>query len=202
MLKLIILEGPRGSGKSTVARELRNSVEGSTLINPTGFKDDGEQGLHKIASYYDALESFLKSLSDSSETFCVISDRMFFSEVVYSRIYKKYDFLPIYHRLLTSLLDYVDELHVFYMKTSDEEVLKQRLNRDKVQLFDKVEETIAQSTRQQHHYDKLFDDIGIHLIDEKGSFNVIETSGLTPQDVKETILEVITCQTENEKSSM
>lgn len=202
MLKLIILEGPRGSGKSTVARELRNSIEGSTLINPTGFKDDGGQGLRKIISYYEAMEQYLKNLSSSIETFCVIFDRTFFSEVVYSRIYKQYDFSPAFEWFFNSMLAYTDELYLFHMKLSNEEELRERLNRDKVQLFDKVEESVVQSTIQQQHYDQLFDGIQNRFIDSTRSFNVIETSGLSAEDVKKTILEVVTCQTAKEKSSM
>ena len=202
MLKLIILEGPRGSGKSTVARELRNSIEGSTLINPTGFKDDGGEGLRKIISYYEAMEAYLKALSASSETFCVIFDRTFFSEVVYSRIYKDYDFNPAYEWFLNSMLNYTNELDLFYMKLSNEEELRERLNRDKVQLFDKVEESVAQSTKQQQYYDQLFDGIQSRFIGHPRSFHVIETSGLSTEDVKKTIMEVVTCQTAEEKSSM
>lgn len=190
MLKVIILEGPRGTGKSTVARLLRETIDGATLINPTGFGTDGEEGLHKISEYYQSLDGYLHDLASADNEYTVIFDRTFFSECVYSRIYKSYNFKPVYDYLLTSLLACADSVHLFFMKIEDEVELAKRLSRDKVKLFDHVEESVTQSTKQQQYYENLFEGIESKFV-EKGGYMVIDTSKLTPAEVKMKIMEAI-----------
>jgi deoxyguanosine kinase len=36
-MKVVIIEGARGTGKSTVARKIREQISEITLVNPTGF---------------------------------------------------------------------------------------------------------------------------------------------------------------------
>ncbi len=205
MLKLIILEGPRGTGKSTITRKLRDKVDGATLINLTGFKTDGEEGLAKIKSYYNSLDTYLHHLSKSQHTYTVIFDRTFFSEVVYSKIYKSYDFTASYNYLLNSLFDCVDELHLFYLRLNDGDKLRERLNRDKVQLFDKVEESVAESFKQQEYYDALFSDMASVMLNVNSdtskirTFKTIQTDSLSIEDVYDIIMEGISCQTAGEK---
>lgn len=191
MLKVHILEGPRGTGKSTVARLLRDTIDGATLINPTGFGTDGEEGLHKISEYYQALDAYLHDLASADHEFTVIFDRTFFSEWVYSRIYKSYDFSPMYNYLLTSLLACAESVHLFFLTIEDDVELANRLSRDKVKLFDHVEESVIQSTKQQEYYKKLFSGIESNFVDKKGGYMVIDTSKLTPAEVKERIMEAI-----------
>lgn len=191
MLKVHILEGPRGTGKSTVGRLLRDTIDGATLINPTGFGTDGDEGLHKISEYYQALDSYLHDLASADNEYTVIFDRTFFSEWVYSRIYKSYDFKPMYDYLLTSLLSCAESVNLFFLTLGDEAELANRLTRDKVKLFDHVEESVAQSTKQQQYYEELFEGIESKFVDKKGGYMVIDTAGLTPADVKTKIMEAI-----------
>lgn len=202
MLKAIVLEGPRGTGKSTVTRLLRETIDGATLINMTGFKTDGAEGLAKITDYYTALFDYLKTLSDSPYTFVVIFDRTFFSEMVYAPIYKSYDFTPIYNRLLKLLFNCTDSLHLFFLKVSDTNVLSSNLNRDKVLLFDQVEESITQSMKQQQYYETLFESIEEHFVGKERCYKVIDTSYLSPIQVKEVIMEALTCPNAEEERLM
>lgn len=191
MLKVIILEGPRGTGKSTVGRLLRDTIDGATLMNPTGFSADGTEGLHKISEYYQALDAYLHDLASADNEFTVIFDRTFFSEAVYSRIYKSYDFAPVYSYLFTSLLACAEEVHLFFLKINDTDELAKRLSRDKVKLFDHVEESVNQSTMQQTYYEQLFEGIESNFVDKKGGYMVIDTSALSPAEVKKQIMEAI-----------
>lgn len=197
MLKLIILEGPRGTGKSTITRKLRDKVDGATLINLTGFKADGDEGLKKIKKYYDAMDTYIHHLAMSPHMYTVIFDRTFFSEVVYSQIYKSYDFTTAYRYLVNSLFDCADELHLFYLRLSDKDKMRERLNRDKVQLFDKIEESVAESFKQQEYYDALFRDMPSVLLDDKidtsgkHNFTTIDTDDLSIDDVFNMIMEAI-----------
>lgn len=189
MLKTIVLEGARGTGKSTVSRLLRNHIFGSTLINPTGFSDDGEEGLKKIQDYYKSLMVYLKSLHESDHTFTVIFDRIFFSEMVYSQYYKSYNFMDMYDELCKQLLEYSDELYIYFFVIRDRQELQKRLMRDKVELFENIEESVDQSLIQQEGYERLFD----HFLDtwwHQNHLKVyrIETSHYTPEELKNEII--------------
>ena len=191
MLKVIVFEGPRGAGKSTVARLLRNTIDGATLMNLTGFKTDGEAGLEKIMDYYEALQSYLMVLHSSSHEYTVIFDRTFFSEMVYSPIYKSYDFMPVYEQLLSALFECTDSLHLFFLRVDDTDVLYSRLQREKVLLFDQVEESITQSMKQQQSYENLFEGIEKYFVEKDGCYTVIDTSYMLPEQVKEVIMEAL-----------
>lgn len=182
MLKVIIIEGARGGGKSTVARLLRNSIEGSTLINLTGFKESGPKGLEKIEAYYDGVCLYLEALAASHQDFTVIFDRTFFSEMVYAPLYKDYDFTSTYNRLCRHLLRIAGSLEVYLFTVGDNDVLGNRLMRDKVELFGSIEESVHQSLIQQSGYQKLFVKFeqdykdNLHM-----EFLEIDTAGLTPE---------------------
>lgn len=178
MLNVIIIEGPRGSGKSTVARELRNQIDGLTLINPTGFKEDGKTGLDKITDYYQALDSYLNSLARSEQLFNVLFDRTFFSECVYSNVYKSYDFLPSYSIFLNSMLSCANHISLYYLTVDDDEELAQRLTtRNKVGLFDNlISDDISNIRTQQLYYDEMFRGIKEQMSNRGFLFRDIDTS--------------------------
>ncbi|NBI28663.1 hypothetical protein [Chengkuizengella marina] len=154
-MKLIILEGARGSGKSTLARRMRESINYATLVNPTGFKDDGNIGLLKIKNYYDSWAMFLHQTQDIQET--LIFDRLFFTERVFSELYKSYDFSNVYENLCRNLTLFTNQIDLVYLTISDPKELKIRLNRDKVQ-FANVRESIEETFKQQEKYDKVIED--------------------------------------------
>nr|MDH3154359.1 hypothetical protein [Bacillus licheniformis] len=89
---LIILEGARGTGKSSVAYKLRRRLKHSTLINPTGFHEDGDKGLAKISNYYEGIFDLLYKWKARVSDNTTILDRFFPTEMVFSSLYKEYDF--------------------------------------------------------------------------------------------------------------
>lgn len=188
MLTVKIIEGPRGVGKTTVARLLRNRIEGSTLINLTGFKADGEEGFKKIKRYYIALQGYLDALKKSGEDYTIIFDRTFFSEMVYSPLYKSYDFKEFYDHLCRELIENVDKLEIYFLTLYDREEMARRLVRDKVGLFDSVEESVDQSLSQQRGYKDLFDNFLESHDNSQFIFRTFNTADYTPDELKDIII--------------
>lgn len=187
-MDVIVFEGARGAGKSTVARSIRDSIAWSTLINPTGFQEDGEEGLLKIERYYKAWESFLEKMSDVKNQ-TVIFDRFFFSEMVYSPLYKNYDFYEMYNKMCKALIRHADTVQIYFLTVEDKTVLYERLKRDKVELFGYVEESVEQTLLQQALYKKLFDRFMDQYVSEPNlDLFRIDTSILTPDEIKQMIL--------------
>lgn len=185
MLNITILEGARGTGKSTITSKIRQLVPETTLINPTGFHLDGHEGLTATTSYYDSWMSFLYSLKyhDSNLLF----DRFYFSEQVYSKLYKEYSFENFYNELnldLASLGSEGVKIDIIFLKINDEEELKHRLMRDKVP-FGKAEESVNETIRQQREYEKLF-----KQLDETLNIHIIDTDGKTTDEVYQEIIKI------------
>lgn len=190
--KVIILEGPRGAGKSSVAQALRHSIEGSTLINLTGFKMRGPEGYNKISYYYRA---WMELLSNMNGDYTLIFDRTFFSEMVYSTLYKDYDFKSRYFELCEELMTTIGEigdLYLFYLTVDDDEVLGQRLIRDKVKLFDQVPEDVVESQRQRREYDYIMKNFMLTYWDRKElHFTRLDTSHQTVESIRNSIMRTI-----------
>lgn len=179
-MSIIVLEGSRGTGKSTLAFQLRQTLKDSTLINFTGFNMDGVQGLNKISSYYLNWLSMFHYMNKDSIEQTIICDRIFFSEKVFSKLYKNYDFSNIYQSLVESFS--LLQPTIFYLRISDEEELSKRLIRDKIP-FHNVEESVKETMKQQEEYDRVFQGVS-------NKFNIVtlDTSKLTNEQVKEIVL--------------
>lgn len=154
--KLIITEGHRLTGKSTISKHLGNGINYATRINPTGFKEDGIEGRDKIVNYYHNWVLFLMSFKDTDTTF--IFDRFLFSEIVYSRLYKSYNFNSfLYKRMLKSILEVADiELYVYSLDNEPE--LRSRMNRKKV-LFSDVADDLIELDKQRKGYAKMVEEL-------------------------------------------
>ena len=189
MLDITIIEGARGTGKSTVVSKIRQLVPETTLVNPTGFHADGERGLHKIEHYYDAWFDMLYYLRNHESFF--VFDRFYFSEMIFSKLYKEYDFKIAYRDYNSMLCDMVKKgvrVDVFLLTINDEEELKNRLTRDKVS-FGKAEESVKETLQQQKEYKELFDKLRDESILK---IHYIDTSGKTTEEVYEEILQLKT----------
>lgn len=182
-MELLIFEGARGTGKSTLTFKMRQKLKESTLINPTGFHTDGIEGLDKTSKYYDSWMRFLIDMSNHDSTF--IFDRFYFSERVYSSLYKEYDFTDKYN----SLNEYLEDLShmgvkikIFLLTIEDKDELRGRLIRDKIP-FGKAEESVEQTLQQQDVYKKIFDSIDYNYGSDNLKVYKVDTSGKTSDDV-------------------
>lgn len=190
MLEIDILEGGRGTGKSTVAFKLRQLTPETTLINPTGFHMDGFEGLVKVTSYYKTWINLLRELSSHDSK--IVFDRFFFSEQVFSQLYKEYDFKDTYTQLLDSLESLSElgvKVNIFFLIINNEKELQQRLMRDKVP-FGKAEESVTQTLEQQNLYESLFNSIYYNRSSDMFRVYTIDTSGKTNEEVYEELLEL------------
>ena len=159
---IIIIEGPQGSGKSTMANFLRDNLSSSNLYRLTGIKDKSITGYDKNKSMYLGLINYMESLEDTELN--LIFDRTFFTEEVYSILgYKEYKFDEAYDRLVKKLsqLDFNIYLVVLYCK--DTSLYEDRLKRQhhNYQAF-----SVENSVNQQNTYLHLLDEIEYDTINK------------------------------------
>ena len=152
---IVVIEGPQGSGKSTMANFLRDNLASSNLYRLTGIKDKSETGYEKNKSMYLNLINYMESLEETKLN--LIFDRTFFTEQVYASLgYKNYSFDDIYNRLLKKLseLDFNIYFVVLYLK--DTSIYEKRLIRQhhQYQSF-----SIENSTNQQEAYLNIINNI-------------------------------------------
>ena len=191
-MEIDIIEGARGTGKSTIAFKLRQRVSETTLINFTGFHEDGEKGLIKVFKYYKAwMRMFFQAHRHESN---FVFDRFFFSERVYSQLYKEYDFKKAYVYLLDDLETLSEmgvKINIFFLTIDNDKELKQRLIRDKVP-FGKAEENVVETLKQQELYKNMFESLYYNKTSDNIRVFKIDTSGKTNEEVYEEIIQLKT----------
>ncbi len=127
--KIIIVEGPQGTGKTTLTDYLRTVMAGSNLYRLSGQKNKTMSGKEKSRFMYESLLEYMKKMESISMD--LIFDRTFFSEEVYARLgYKEYSFTDVYQALVEKLcaLDYDIYFIVLYLENVM--LYRQRLARD------------------------------------------------------------------------
>lgn len=127
--RMIIVEGPQGTGKTTLANYLRENISSSNLYRLSGQKDKSESGKEFSKYMYQIQLDYLEKMA------CVpmdlIFDRTFFTEEVYARLgYKDYSFTDVYQQLVERLenIDYDIYLAILYLNNTD--LYLERLQRD------------------------------------------------------------------------
>ena len=152
---IIIIEGPQGVGKSTMANFLRDNLSSSNLYRLTGIKDKTKTGYQKNKTMYLGLLNYMEALEETELN--LLFDRTFFTEEVYTKLgYKDYSFDDVYERLVRKLseLDFNIYFVVLYLK--DTSLYEKRLVRQHHQ-YQKF--SIESSVKQQEEYLKLIDNI-------------------------------------------
>lgn len=152
---IIIIEGPQGVGKSTMANFLRDNLASSNLYRLTGIKDKTKTGYDKNKRMYLNLLNYMEELEDTELN--LIFDRTFFTEQVYCLLgFKDYKFDDVYERLVQKLnaLDFNIYYVVLYL--NDTSIYEKRLKRQhhQYQAF-----SIESSVNQQNTYLKLADNL-------------------------------------------
>ena len=61
-IKLIVIEGPQGTGKTTLANYLRENIAGSNLYRLSGQKDKSKSGKTLSQNMYNALLDYLEKM--------------------------------------------------------------------------------------------------------------------------------------------
>lgn len=190
-MEILILEGCRGTGKSTLAFKLRQKLPETTLINFTGFHDDGDIGLKKVSNYYDTWMKMFFSMCNHESRF--IFDRFYFSEQVYSSLYKNYSFTNEYvklNNLLEDLSNMNVKVNIVLLTIQNEQELENRLIRDKIP-FNKVNENVQESLKQQNVYKHIFNALHYKHANNNLKVHTIDTSGRTNDEVYHLIIDKV-----------
>ena len=160
---IIIIEGPQGSGKSTMTNFIRDNLPGSNLYRLSGIKDKTKTGYEKNKTMYLGLINYMEALEETELN--LIFDRTFFTEQVYAKLgYKDYSFDDVYKRLLRKLSDLDFNIYFVVLYLKDTNIYEKRIVRQhhQYQTFSK-----ENSINQQNEYLKLIDNIkykSIHKI--------------------------------------
>ncbi len=127
--RMIIVEGPQGTGKSTLTNYLRDNIPSSNLQRLSGQRDKTINGKVLSEKMYFILLNYLKAMESIPMDF--VFDRNFFSEEVYARLgYKEYSFTDVYNSLIDKLcaLDY--DIYLILLFVQNKEVFYERLKRE------------------------------------------------------------------------
>ena len=152
---IIIIEGPQGVGKSTMANFLRDNLASSNLYRLTGIKDKTQTGYEKNKKMYFNLIEYMRSLEETQLD--LIFDRTFFTEQVYTTLgYKSYKFDDAYEELVKRLATLNYNIYVVILYLKDTNIYNERLKRvhHNYQSF-----SLENSVNQQNCYLKLIDNI-------------------------------------------
>lgn len=147
--KLIIVEGPQGTGKTTLTNYLRDNIASSNMHRLSGQRDKSIEGLHNSIKMFNSYFALLKKMQRVPMN--MIFDRMFMSEEVYSRLgYKEYDFYEEYLNYLKqlNLLNY--DIYYLSLYLDNTNLFKQRLDRTSHHNYQAF--SIESSIRQQEEY--------------------------------------------------
>jgi deoxyguanosine kinase len=101
-----------------------------------------------------------------------IADRIFFSEMVFSRLYKQYDFARHYMQFSHDIAS-LNDVEIFFF-TVGEADLTDRLKRNKMEFFG-VEDNVKEIMKQQREYTNMFAQFVTDYPQVK--FHLINTSG-------------------------
>ena len=147
--KMIIIEGPQGTGKTTLANYLRENIAGSNLYRLSGQKDKTSKGLKYSIAMYDALLNYLDAMQNIPMD--LIFDRTFMTEEVYGRLgYKEYSFTEIYKDLVKRLNSLSYDIYYFSLYLKDVELFRERLTRDSHHNYQSF--SVENSINQQNKY--------------------------------------------------
>ena len=150
---IIIVEGPQGTGKTTVTNYLREEMSATDLYRLSGIKDRTITGKEKIKIKYEKLLEYMDSCKDINMVF----DRTFFTNEIYARLgYQEYSFTDVYEELLNKLDNIDADIYLVILYLGNEKEFEIRLKRDKHE-YQKFE--TESSIIQQKEYLKLADEV-------------------------------------------
>lgn len=154
--RMIIVEGPQGTGKTTLANYLRENIPSSNLYRLSGQRDKSESGKELSKYMYQIQLDYLEKMAKVPMD--LIFDRTFFTEEVYARLgYKDYSFTDIYQELVGRLehIDYDIYLAILYLNNKD--IYLERLQRDTHHNYQEF--SVSNSVAQQMKYLELGEEL-------------------------------------------
>lgn len=162
---LIIVEGTRGAGKTTITSWLREAIPYSQLIRLSGTADKSLTGKQKV--FKARMNDFIFAENLIGCDLHTIMDRCFLSEYVYADFlpYKEYSFKEETFILAQKLnkLPYKKKF-LINMYVGSPSVLEERLKREKAD-FQDIKFSTEESIKQQQAYFKAIDSLKDILTD-------------------------------------
>lgn len=154
--RMIIIEGPQGTGKTTLANFLRDNIAGSNLYRLSGQRDKSKSGLDKSIKMYDALLDYLKRMEDVPMD--MIFDRTFMTEEVYARLgYKDYSFTEQYQKYAEMLNNLNYDIYYITLYLKQINLYEKRLARDSHHNYQAF--SVNNSINQQNTYLTICDEL-------------------------------------------
>lgn len=161
MNKLIIVEGTRGGGKTTITSWLREVIPYSNLLRLSGIKDKSLEGKEKVARMRYSEIDYCDSVSECDIN--IIMDRCFMTEYVYSNLlgYTKYDFSDYFKDMCYRVNGLNYDMYLIKLVVRDMSLLEERLKREKAN-HGKLVFSVEESVKQMEAYDRVVEEfIGI-----------------------------------------
>ena len=156
--KLIIVEGPQGTGKTTLTDYLRHSLPYTNLYRLSGTADSSETGLAKSIKMYEDLIKYLKMMEGTYIN--LVFDRTFFTEENYCRNgFKEYSFTEEYNKLVKKLDKLDFDIYYINLYLDDVSKFEERLNRSGKALYKYAPFKVESSIKQQETYCQMSDEL-------------------------------------------
>lgn len=157
--RLIIIEGPQGTGKTTLANYLRENIKGANLYRLSGQNDKTIKGKKYSIKMYKSLIDYLYKMQDIPMD--LIFDRTFMTEEVYARLgYKKYSFTDVYRELVDDLSQLKYDIHYFSVYLENVELFRQRLARESHHNYQAF--SLENSVNQQKVYRDISNELALY----------------------------------------
>ena len=176
--KLIIVEGPQGTGKTTVTDFIRYKLNYTNLYRLCGTSDITPAGLKKAIKMYDNLVDYISSLQNQSIN--LLFDRTFFTEEVYCRLgLKQYSFTEHFNKLAFRLNDMDFDIYYITLYLQDESLFERRIQREGKAVPEYAKFKVESSINQQRAYLKMAEEIkekypNIHVVNIENSRKIEE----------------------------
>lgn len=166
--KIIVVEGPQGTGKTTLANFLRDNISGSNLYRLSGQKDKTMSGKQYSIIMYNALTEYLRHMQKVPMD--IIFDRTFFTEEVYGRLgYKEYSFTDEFERLIKEFDELNCDIYYISLYLEDVELYRKRLARESHHNYQAF--SLENSVNQQNVYKDIADEV-----EKRTNINVIRVA--------------------------
>lgn len=172
--KLIIVEGAIGSGKSSLAHNLRENMKNTTMLSLSSIGNDDKNNSYMY--HANMLNMIMDSRTFNSN---FILCRSFISNEVYNRLGKKdYDNSENFQLLAYKLevLQYYYDVKVIILTSNPSEYERRLGKRDK---FEYVKHTVDEALKQQRTYMLLSDELRKKHI----PVEVINNSGISKKQL-------------------
>lgn len=173
---LIIIEGPQGSGKSTVTNLLREKIKSVNLIRMSGVEDKEVTGKEKSLKVH--LETLKMIRKTSKCNINYVLDRSFVSELVFANLgTKKYE---IYAEDVMEIGKEIEKLKkkynlLYIILSAPKHLIDERLKRDKV-IYESF--SAENSERQLKEYREISEVYFPNYIDYENTDSEITVEGI------------------------